>query len=623
MKNKIFAIAAVLLLALGLSSCKETTVKPSTMSENCSSENNEQSQSAVVSPESDFHISEYDGRVVVGYHGNDKHVVIPSQIKGKTVTEIAGQGFYGCKELVSVTIPETITVIGTEAFNYCTNLQEVHFSNGLQTIGKEAFKNCISLSSISFPDTLTTLGESAFMCCDSLKEVTIPASVKNWGGSFYMSGVEKVELEEGLSYIGYGVFAVTNIKEIILPDSIQSIEFNAFNGCDNLENVVLNQGLKTISDGAFGDCSSIRQIVIPDTVTSVNARAFKDCDRLEYVIFEGDAPETFLDPNFLSVGSYYVCHYKDAKGFTSPYWNHFKTALISDDHLTITKPEITFYRDYEYFEQDGTISIIRYNGTAKKVSVPSSIDGKPVTSIGYAAFANNSNLEILHIPSSVETIGAYAFAYCERLHNVTLSEGIREIGKEAFVLCLEIQAIDLPDTLKVLGDSAFSNCRGLTHITIPGSLEEWGVGAFSFSYIETVTLQEGLTSIGNSAFHGSKLTEVVLPSTVTEIKECAFYDCNLQTVKLNEGLETIGKHAFGWNYALKEVILPASVKNITEFAFEGCRGLESVKFEGDAPSNYREDPEEFINRITYIVYYHEGAKGFTSPIWCGLATEIW
>lgn len=623
MKNKTKAVLLTLLLVWGLTGCnvQNKEESPSGLS---SVPDTSVEESIAESPASDFSFHEIDGRGIVYYHGDDEHVVIPAQIDGKPVTEIGRQAFYRYDKLVSVTIPSSVTAIENEAFNYCTNLKTVRLTSGLQKIGSNAFKNCISLSEITLPDTLTTIGDSAFSCCYDLKQVHIPASVDNWwGGAFYMSGLESVTFEEGLTYIGYGSFAVTKLKEVVLPSSIESIEFNAFNGCDDLENIVLNQGLQKIDSGAFGHCSKIEEIVIPASVSEMNESAFTNCENLEYVIFEGDAPASFTDPNSLSLGSYYVCHYEDAKGFSSPYWNHYKTAVISKDHKTVTKPEITYSGDYEYVEHDGEIEIIKYFGSSKKVTVPSEIDGKPVTAIGYGAFALNAVLEKLHIPSSVKLIDGYAFAYCDLLSDVTLSNGLQTIGREAFCLCDGIKSIALPQTLTELGDDAFSNCRGLTEITIPAGIETWGSGAFAFTSIASVTLREGLASIGEAAFYGTQLTELVLPSTIKTIKERAFYHCPLQSVVLNEGLETVGYNAFASNFSLTEIVIPSTVKHITEGAFENCRDLESVRFEGDAPSAYLEDPEEMLGKVNYTVYYHEGAKGFTSPLWNDFLTEIW
>lgn len=623
MKNKTKAVLLALLLVWGLTGCNVRNKEEST-STSSSVPDSSVEESVAESPASDFSYHEINGRGVVYYHGNDEHVVIPAQIDGKPVTEIGNQAFYRYEKLVSVTIPSSVTTIGVEAFNYCTNLETVRLTSGLQMIGNNAFKNCISLSSITLPDTLTTIGESAFLCCYDLKQVHIPASVNNWwGGAFYMSGLESVTFEEGLTYIGYGSFAVTNLKEVVLPSSIESIEFNAFNGCAQLENVVLNQGLKKIDSGAFEHCSALAQIVIPASVSEVNESAFVDCEKLEHVIFEGDAPASFVDPDFLSLGSYYICHYEGAKGFSSPYWNHYKTAVISKDHKTVTKPEITYSDDYEYIEKDGEVEIVKYFGSAKKVIVPSQIGGMPVTAIRYGAFAQNAVLEKLHVPSSVKLIDGYAFAYCELLSDVTLSNGLQTIGNNAFCLCENITSITLPQSLTTLGDSAFSNCRGLTEITIPAGIKTWGSGTFAFSSIASVTLQEGLTAIGEAAFYGTELTELVLPSTVKTIEGRAFYHCPLQSVTLNEGLETVGYNAFASDFSLTEIVIPSTVKNITEGAFESCRNLESVKFEGDAPSEYLEDPEEMLDKVNYTVYYHEGAKGFTSPLWNDFLTELW
>lgn len=275
-----------------------------------------------------------------------------------------------------------------------------------------------------------------------------------------------------------------------------------------------------------------------------------------------------------------------------------------------------------YENKDGGITV-GYHGSDKTVVIPSQIEGKPVTAVGRQGFWYNDTVTKVILPDTVTVIGEEAFNYCTDLETVVLSSGLKEIERNAFKNCLALSSVTLPDTLETIGESAFSNCSALKHIRIPKSLREW-YGSFFMSGLETVEFEEGIESIGNGVFAGTQLKEVVLPATVKRLEYAAFNDClKLESVILNDGLETIGKHAFGWNYSLTEVIIPASVVNMTEFAFEGCRQMAAMKFEGDAPSDYLEDPEELINKIDYTVYYHEGAEGFTSPEWNGYPTEIW
>jgi hypothetical protein len=96
---------------------------------------------------------------------------------------------------------------------------------------------------------------------------------------------------------------------------------------------------------------------------------------------------------------------------------------------------------------------------------------------------------------------------------------------------------------------------------------------------------------------------------------------------LNEGLVEIEYNAFGGSNKFTEIIIPATVMTMEEKAFSSCTALEKVMFEGDAPSPFvtydpfgdREEPWF----VSYTIYYHKNAKGFTSPEWNGYPTEIW
>lgn len=579
------------------------------------------------SPASDFaEFENEDGSLTVAYRGTDETVVIPAEIDGKPVTEIGRQAFMQNDAVVKVVIPDSVIRIADEAFNYCTKLQSVVLSANLKEIEMSAFKNCIALSDVTLPDSLESIGESAFSNCTSLKHINIPKSIKRWeGGAFFLSGIETVELEEGLETIGAGTFAGTNLKEVVLPSTMKTLESRAFNDCYELESVTLNNGLETVETYAFGECKKLKEIVIPASVRSITDRAFSKCTKLERVIFQGNAPDEFISPLSASYYvSFLVCHYADAEGFTSPVWNGYKTAVISKDHQTVNAPELPVYEDLEYYEQDGSITIFKYHGNASKVVIPSSIEGVPVTEIGYRAFAVNETMTSIHIPNTVTSIGMRAFDYCTALKSVSLSQNLKSIGDEAFSLCESLVSVTLPSGLERIGTDAFSNCQNLTRVNIPKSVVEWGRGSFSFTAIETLELEEGLQTISEAAFYGIPLKQLVLPSSIKTISDRAFYNCDkLESVVLNDGLETIGVNAFGWNYSLTEIIIPATVVNMTEFSFEGCRQMVAMKFEGNAPADYAVDPEELINKIDFTVYYHEGAEGFTSPVWNGHPTELW
>ena len=249
-----------------------------------------------------------------------------------------------------------------------------------------------------------------------------------------------------------------------------------------------------------------------------------------------------------------------------------------------TAPPPSPVEDFEYVvTEENTIKITKYIGTADTVVIPSDIDGLTVTEIGAVAFENAAVTEVL-----------------------------------------------LPKSLTQIGTSAFAGCTALKHITIPSDcLTLYSHAAFYGSGLESVTFAEGVSYIPETCFAGTQLTEVILPSTVKTIAWQAFSGCeNLKKVKLNDGLETIEQCAFSVNPQLTEIVIPASVTSLSEYAFVKTDNLTAVKFEGNAPAEFLCEDER-IDAVfsyyepTFVIYYHEGAEGFSSPEWNGFATDLW
>ena len=205
---------------------------------------------------------------------------------------------------------------------------------------------------------------------------------------------------------------------------------------------------------------------------------------------------------------------------------------------TVTKPETPDSGDNDNPEKpaterlkytllaDDTYEVTGYDGTAIEINIPSTYNGKPVTSIGGSAFSGCSSLTSITIPSSVTSIGDSAFSGCRSLTSITIPNSVTSIGREAFNSC-RIETATMPTTaissipktyLKTvvinggesIGERAFYNCTSLTSVTIPSSV----------------------MSIGGSAFSGcTSLTSIEIPNSVTSIGYGAFYDCSsLKTI---------------------------------------------------------------------------------------------
>ena len=102
-------------------------------------------------------------------------------INGGTCIPAYNGGFYNCKNLTSVTIPDSVTSIGAGAFSECEKLTTIRLPNSITEISEYAFSKCKNLTTITIPDSVTSIGNGAFSYCENLNNVTIPARVSNLG----------------------------------------------------------------------------------------------------------------------------------------------------------------------------------------------------------------------------------------------------------------------------------------------------------------------------------------------------------------------------------------------------------------------------------------------------------
>jgi hypothetical protein len=330
---------------------------------------------------------------------------------------------------------------------------------------------------------------------------------------------------------------------------------------------------------------------------------------------------------------------------------------------------------------DGAITLTGYTGPGGAITIPVTIDGLPVTEIGFQAFINCSSLSSVTIPAGVTTIGQNAFYGCSSLTNISIPEGVAGIMDGAFDSCTSLPSVTIPNSVATVGWEAFAGCSSLTSVTIPQSAASVGTDAFygcdSLSAITVdprnpsytsadgvwfdkakttliqypdrkagsdyaipggvaiiandaflncpnlanVTIPGSVVSIGASAFEGcTSLSSVAIPNSVTNLGDWAFYDCtSLTNVAIGTGVTRIGSMEFTTCSSLSGVILWGGVTNVGEMAFAFDSSLGSVCFAGNAPAV---DPSAFSGGDDTTVCYLPWTSGWRATLG-GCPTRIW
>jgi len=119
----------------------------------------------------------------------------------------------------------------------------------------------------------------------NIESVTIPGSVIEIGeNAFLRSELKSVKISEGVETIGEGAFSqCSSLKEVEIPDSVEMIGAGAFSDCSSLKEVEIPDSVETIGKYAFGSCYNLEYVEIPDSVEMIGAKAFEYCENLKEV----------------------------------------------------------------------------------------------------------------------------------------------------------------------------------------------------------------------------------------------------------------------------------------------------------------------------------------------------
>ena len=274
----------------------------------------------------------------------------------------------------------------------------------------------------------------------------------------------------------------SRVKSAVIAEGVTSIGDSAFCNCTSLTSVTIPNSVTSIGEFAFRGCSSLTSVTIPNSVTSIGDGAFASCTSLTGIrVTEGNS------------------HYSsDASG-----------VLFNKDKTTLVQCPGAFSGSYAIPDSVTSIGKFAFEGCTSltSVTIPNS-----VTSIGSDAFQGCTSLTSVTIPDSVTSIGGWAFYYCTSLTSVTIPDGVTSIGGWAFYNCTSLTSVTIPDSVTSIGMSAFEDCTSLTDVYYAGSEAQWK--AIQISYGNDALLNANIHY--NYVFHTHSYKDVVTAPTCTE-----------------------------------------------------------------------------------------------------------
>ncbi|MDV6378195.1 leucine-rich repeat protein [Sporosarcina sp. GW1-11] len=516
---------------------------------------------------------------------------------------IIGQSAFSSNLLTSVTIADGVTEIGNEAFYPINRLTSVTIPGSVKSIGNSAFQGAPAgsgnaLTSVTIEEGVEIIGDSTF-AMNQLSSVTIPNTVTGLGNSaFYGNRLISVTIPENVETLGENAFAYNQLEQVTFEGS-PVLGTNAFNQSWGLykefKEWYTDQDFTSQWDGTS----------VPDGKKLYGKRLPNPPKDVCAVAGDGNVTVTFTGPEHIGgnvVTKYTVKAYVNGTEQTD--------LEMSGDASPIMVTGLTHDTDYTFkvtatnkagdsvesvasesvkavvlFEttdnDDGTVTIKKYNGTEKEIEIPSKIGGKTVSEIGNFVFIAKHLTSVI-IPESVKVIGVSAFG-SNQLTSVTIPEGVEVIGVSAFD-SNQLTSVTIPESVKVIGVAAFRSNQ-LTSVTILGNDTIIDASSFSWNFLTSVAIADGVTKIESQAFYPlNRLTSVRIPGSVKSIGKSAFQGGiagagnELTSVTIEEGVESIEDYAFTQNQ-LSSITIPESMKTIGENAF-AYNKLEEIIFEG-------------------------------------------
>ncbi|MBR2322739.1 MAG: leucine-rich repeat protein [Clostridia bacterium] len=498
--------------------------------------------------------------------------------------KITGLTEYG-KTLSEITITKSISEISADAFNGSQLLTKINVS--------EENQNYKSVEGNLYSFDLKTLYKFVDR---SSTEVILP---------------QTTEVIEKNAFYGNSYFT-----KISIPESVIEIKEKAFFGCKQIEEVIYDSSKEvSIGASAFAGCSQLKNIVMPSNAT-YGVSVFSGCPIINATIGVSGVKNveknylkniTIIGEGDLVGGAFANCGLLESVQFEKGVTSIGNSAFSGCESLkTITLPETLLSIGERAFYKCEQIQNVNFNGLiddwveiefldytsnptyfSKDLYVSNTLLSDVVlteaTKISYNAFVNCKSIKSVTLPNTVVEIEGGAFKECTSLSTVVLSNALSKIGYYAFANCTSLKQIELPSSLTELKDGAFENCTSLMKVNSLGTIDNWAQIEFGNYSSNPIYYAKNLY------INDVLVTDAVLTSA-TKISSYAFYNCDSVT----------------------SIVIPNSVTSIGEGAFENCTSLATITlgdqityigvnaFENTAYSN---TSAKWIDGVLYIDNY--------------------
>lgn len=476
----------------------------------------------------------------------NKNSIYPETInKASIIRNTNGYDEYDCdkRHKDAEKYQEVCDYIDTIKDDYIISMpKKVIINEGISNISSYAFYNCTTLEEITIPNTVTSIDFDA-LAKTNIKKLVIPNSVTT---------IEDCAFWDNAS-----------LTDVTLSENLKSLGVNAFQQCTALTEIEIPEGITKIGSWAFLGCSSLSKLTLPKAVTTIGAWAFLDCNKLKTIYYGG----TKSDFDNIAVDSQVVANTSNSTlgciGSATKYYQN------------------TSYGNYKYYvpeDADNECSVYEYSGNKSNVIIPSSMNGKKVTTLENT-FKSNQNIVSVVIPNSVKNISG-AFEGCSNLANIIMPSALEILGSNSFSSANNLTDIEIPNTVTEIGNYCFAGCN-MTSIKLPNTIKYIGTEAFAnCTKLNSIIIPDTVEVMGANVFEGcTSLTEVTLSNSITEIPSGCFSGCtSLTDMSIPSSVTTIGSNAYKDCIGLTELIFPNNVTSVGTYAFRGCTNINKIVF---------------------------------------------